>query len=112
MITCIVTYEIDPAKAEAFETYARMWLHLIPRMGGTHQGYYMPHEGANDRAWALFSFPSLAAYEAYRERMWTDPECLAAYRHAEETRCIRRYDRTFARPVSEGASPAELGVVA
>ena len=111
MIPCIVTYEIDPAKADDFETYARMWLHLIGRMGGTHQGCFLPHEGANDRAWAL-SFPSLAAYEDHRERMRTDPECLAAHRHAEETACIRRHDRTFARPVMEGASPAALGVPA
>ena len=110
MITCIVTYEIDPAKLDAFEIYGRMRIQLIGRMGGTHQDYSMPHEGANDRAWALFSFPSLAAYEDHRERMWKDSECPAAYRHAEETRCIRRHDRTFARPVLEGASPAELGV--
>ena len=112
MITCIVTCEIDPAKLADFGSCGRMWIHLIERMGGTHNGSFMPHEGANDRAWTLFCFPSLAAYEDCRERMGKDPECLAARRHAEETRCIRRHDRTFARPLMEGASPAELGVPA
>ncbi len=48
---------------------------------------------------ALFSFPSLAAYEDYRRRSRDDPECRAAYAFAEETRCIVRYERSFLRPV-------------
>lgn len=110
MITCIVTYQLDPTKIEAFEVYAKLWLDLIPRMGGTHQGYYTPHEGANDRAWALFSFPSLAAYEDYRTRMDADPDCQRAYRHARETGCILRYDRTFAKPLHKGATAEALGL--
>jgi hypothetical protein len=31
-------------------------------MGGTHHGYFLPDEGANNIAYALFSFPSLADY--------------------------------------------------
>jgi len=99
MITCYLTYEIDPAKTADFEAYARMWLALVPRFGGTHHGYFLPHESANDLAVALFSFPSLAAYEAYRVASAEDPDCQRAYRHALETGCIRRYDRRFLRPV-------------
>ena len=66
MITCVVEYVIDPAKTEAFERFARRWMELVDRHGGRHHGYFLPAEGASDKALALFSFPSLAAYEQYR----------------------------------------------
>jgi NIPSNAP protein len=50
---------------------------------------------------ALFSFPSLAAYEEYRIKMADDPECRAAFEYAEETRCVESYERSFMRPVFE-----------
>ena len=111
MITCTLTYRIDPYQVPAFETYAKVWIHLVNRLGGTQHGYFLPHEGANDVAWAMFSFPSLAAYEAYRTEMAEDAECQAAFAHAEKTRCIRSYERSFTRPVLDGASPQELGLV-
>ena len=110
MITCTVTYQLDPTRVDAFETYAKVWIHLVNKLGGAHHGYWLPHEGANDVAWAKFSFPSLAAYEDYRARMADDAECQRAYAHAEKTGCIIRYDRTFSRPVLEGATPDELGL--
>ena len=103
MITCTVRYELDPDKLPEFEAYARFWIYKIPTMGGIHHGYHMPHEGPNDIAYCHFSFPSLAAYEDYRAAMWDDPECLRAYELATSSKCIRRYDRSFTRPVFEGA---------
>ena len=99
MITCYLRYVIDPYKLADFETYARLWIPLVDRMGGTHHGYYLPHEGANNIALALFSFPSLAAYEDYRMRMADDAECQAAYAFAEQTRCILSLERSFMRPL-------------
>ncbi len=99
MITCYLQYEIDPAKIADFEAYAKMWIPLVERFGGTHHGYFLPHESANDLAVALFSFPSLADYEAYREASMEDADCQAALAFASETNCIRRYDRQFLRPV-------------
>ncbi|MDH4440331.1 MAG: NIPSNAP family protein [Rhizobium sp.] len=99
MITCSLRYVIDPYKLKEFEHYAELWIPLVNRLGGTHHGYFLPHEGANDIALALFSFPSLAAYEVYREAMAGDPECQAAFAYAEETRCILRYERSFMRPI-------------
>lgn len=99
MITCSLRYVIDPYKLPEFEHYAKLWIPLVNRLGGTHHGYFLPHEGASDIALALFSFPSLAAYEAYREAMAADAECQAAFAYAEETRCILRYDRSFMRPI-------------
>lgn len=101
MITCYLKYVIDPYKLKEFEHYAKLWIPLVSRLGGRHHGYFMPHEGANNIALALFSFPSLAAYEAYREKMAEDPECQAAFTYAEETRCILSYERSFMRPVFE-----------
>ena len=45
----------------------RCGLTLVPRFGGIHHGYFLPSEGASDVALAMFSFPSLAAYEQYRK---------------------------------------------
>lgn len=100
MITCYLRYQLDPAKVDIFEDYARRWVELVPKFGGEHHGYFLPGESANDVAVALFSFPSLAAYEQYRSDSMADPECQAAYQLAEETGCIRRYDRQFLRPLT------------
>ena len=98
-ITCCIRYVLDPYKRDAFEEYARRWTGIIPKNGGDLIGYFMPHEGANNIALALFSFPSLTAYEEYRGKIPGDPECQAALDYAEETRCILSYERSFMRPV-------------
>ncbi|GIL38144.1 NIPSNAP family protein [Roseiterribacter gracilis] len=99
MITCFIRYTVNQAKLPEFETYARMWLDLVPKFGGTHLGYFLPSEGESDVALALFSFPSLAAYEDYRTRSATDPECLKAVAYWRETNCFLRYERSFFRPL-------------
>lgn len=99
MITCYLRYIVDPYKLKEFEHYAKLWIPLVERFGGTHHGYFLPSEGANDVALALFSFPSLAEYERYRKDSFADAECQAAFRYAEETRCILSYERSFFRPV-------------
>jgi hypothetical protein len=101
MITCFLRYEIDPGKVQEFEHYGRLWIGLVNRLGGRHHGYLLPSEGANDIALASFTFPSLSAYERYREAAAADPECQTAYAYANETKCIRRWERTFFRPVFE-----------
>ncbi len=101
MITCVVRYTIDPRKLAAFEAYAKTWIPIVNRMAGTHHGYFLPDEGANNIAYALFSFPSLADYEDYRRRMRTDPECIAAYALDERAGSILHYERNFLRPVLE-----------
>lgn len=99
MITCFVQYELDPSKISEFEEYAKMWIPLVEKFGGTHHGYYLPHESANDLAVCLFSFPSLAEYETYRLKSQADAECKSAFEFAEKMNCIRRYDRQFLRPL-------------
>ena len=99
MITCVVHYTIDPAKIDAFEAFAREWMRLVNKHGGTHHGYFLPSEGASDIAYALFSFPSFADYERYRARFGEDPDFVAADRIRDESGCVRRYDRSFLRPL-------------
>lgn len=99
MVTCYLRYVIDPFKLKEFEHYGKLWIPLVEKFGGQHHGYFLPSEGANDIALALFTFPSLAAYEIYRAASFEDPECQAAFRYAEATRCIVSYERSFFRPV-------------
>lgn len=99
MITCYLRYVIDPFKLAEFEKYGRMWIPLVEKFGGQHHGYFMPSEGANNIALAMFSFPSLAAYEMYRQKAAADPDCQAAVRYYEQTKCFLSYERSFFRPV-------------
>lgn len=98
-VTCVIHYQIDPFQRDAFEEYARTWLRIIPRCGGTVIGYFMPHEGTNDVAYGILGFDSLSDYEAYRARLRSDPEGRANFAFAEERRLILREERTFVRGV-------------
>ena len=99
MITCYLKYIIDPYKVNEFEEYAKLWIPLVNKYGGNHHGYFLPHEGANNIAYALFSFESLAQYEIYRNKIMTDKECVQAFEHAEKTKCIVSYERSFMKPI-------------
>jgi hypothetical protein len=94
-ITCFIRYRIDPFQREAFREYARNWLRIIPRCGGEPLGYFLPHEGTNDVAWALIAFESLAAYERYRATIKADAEGRAAFAFAQDKRFILSEERTF-----------------
>ena len=99
MVTCHIKYVVDPFQLEVFEQYGKKWIELVNRFGGQHHGYFMPSEGANNIAYALFSFNSLAEYENYRKLILTDEECVATFKLATDTKCILSYERTFLRPV-------------
>jgi hypothetical protein len=105
MITCVVDYVIDPVKIADFERFAQEWMRLVDAHGGTHHGYFLPGEGASDRALALFSFASLADYEQYRARFGVDPDFIAADRIRDESGCVLRYDRSFMRPLLPARTP-------
>ena len=94
-ITCFIRYEIDPFQREAFKEYCENWGRIIPRCGGNLIGYFLPLEGSNYEAWGLIGFDSLAAYEAYRVRLKTDPEGRANFSLAQEKRFIVREERSF-----------------
>ena len=100
MITCVIEYQIDPLKLASFEEYGKQWIELVEGFGGTHHGYYLPHEGATDKALALFSFPSLAAYEQYRSDSMKDDTCLNLFRYADDNQLVIRSERSFYKPLS------------
>jgi len=114
LITCFIRYEIDPDKITEFEHYARVWMRLIEKYGGTHLGYFVPGDtppsthfsfpgigkaGPTNIGVAFFSFPTSDSYEAYRREVANDPECLAVTKHYEQTKCFTKYERTFMEPV-------------
>ena len=100
MITCFIRYEIDPFKAEAFESYARNWGEAIPRCGADLIGYFGPHEGSATTAYGVYNIENLAAYEAYRARLRVDEAGVANFRFAEEEKFILAEERTFLRKVT------------
>lgn len=114
MITCYIRYTVDPNQMGAFEHYASVWMRLIEKYGGTHHGYFVPGDappaaafsfpgigtaGPDNIGIALFSFPTVEAYERYRREVAADPECIAVTSHYDQTKCFTRYERTFVRPV-------------
>lgn len=99
-LTVFIRYQIDPFQRDAFEAYARRWLEIIPKCGGELVGYWLPHEGTNNIAHGLISFPSLAEDQAYRARLRGDSEGQANFRLAEAQRFILAEERTFLRKVA------------
>ena len=98
-VTVFIRYQIDPFKRALFEEYSRRWFAIIPKAGGDLLGYWMPHEGTNNIAFALISFESLAAYESYRARLRSNSEGMANFAFAEEHKFILAEERTFLRKV-------------
>jgi NIPSNAP len=98
-VTCVIRYQIDPFQREAFADYARAWGRIIPECGGHLVGYFLPHEGTNDVAWALVGFDGLAAYEAYRARLKSHPAARDNFEMARVKRLILREERTFVEAV-------------
>ena len=105
MITCFITYDIDPCKKAAFEEYARNWGEAIPACGADLIGYFTPHEGSASTAYGVYTVPSLAAYEAYKQRLAAHPIGKANYAFAVRERFIRREDRIFLKLASAPHAP-------
>lgn len=110
MLTCCNRYRIDPAKRAAFADYARAWVELTNRHGGTHHGFYMAatladhpassHPGMSaeagpDIAYAWYSFPNEAALHTFRASVKRDPDCDPAEALGRESGCILEYERSF-----------------
>lgn len=101
MLTCIIRHQIDPTKRSQFVEYARNWAEAIPRCGADLVGYYAPHEGSSTLAYGIYGVESLAAYEAYRERLAGDPLGRDNYAFAQEAGFLLREDRTFLKRISD-----------
>ena len=117
MFTCVIRYEVDLEHVEEFRAYARAWIVLIERYGGTHHGYFVPEPDAEDmpearfsfpglgktaptnNGYALFSFSAVASYDKYRTDVSADPDCIAATERFNATPCFMGYERAFLRPI-------------
>lgn len=101
MITLCIRYTIDTHKISDFERYARNWPEPIRRCGGELVGYFLPTKIAGpDFALALINFPTLAAYEQYREALMKDSDAKLNVEGAEKAGCITVEDRLILRPAS------------
>jgi hypothetical protein len=110
MLTCCNRYRIDLAQQDTFADYAKRWVELTNRHGGTHHGFFLAaelkdhpvlsypgfgSEAGPDIAYAWYSFPNEAALHAFRAAVKRDPDCAAAEALGRETGCILGYERSF-----------------
>jgi hypothetical protein len=115
VITCFIRYFVNPGKLAEFEAYARIWVPLIQKYGGSHHGYFMPvdtpqsaafsfagigEEGPKNVAIAMFSFPTIEDYDSYRERVKNDPDCVRATAIRDDSQCFTKYERRFVSRIS------------
>jgi hypothetical protein len=103
MITMCIRYTLDLNKLEHFEKYARNWPEPIKRCGGQLVGYFLPTKlaGPTNIALALIDFPSLAAYEQYRECLLRDPGAVANVKGVDASQAVLIEDRSFLRRIPE-----------
>jgi hypothetical protein len=103
MITLYIRYTLDPSKLRDFEAYAKALSTPIERCGGTPVGYYLPTKfaGPVNAAVGLIDFPSLAAYEKYREKLGADPEVTEITRRLEASGALLNEERSFMSCVPE-----------
>src|SRR5262249_25110312 len=103
MITLSIRYVFDVNKLADFEAYVRALPAHIDRCGGTCVGYYLPTKlaGPTNTALGLIDFPTLTAYEQYREKLASDPGATETLRRAETAGCILSEDRAFIRRVPQ-----------
>lgn len=102
MMTLCIRYTLDINKLGDFEAYAQSLRKPIERCGGTHVDYFLPTKvaGPTNSAIGLIDFPNLAAYEAYRAALLSDPDAVECLRRAEAAGCILNEDRAFLRRVT------------
>jgi NIPSNAP protein len=112
MITLSIRYTIDARKRADFEQYARALGTIIPRCGGGLVGYWLPTKfaGPTNQALALIDFPSLTAYEQYRERLAKDDDNLDSIRLRGKRLHPRRGPRVPRARLAVCHSPAIAGM--
>jgi len=102
MLTLCIRYTLDATKLADFEAYGRSAAAPIERSGGKLVGYFAPTKfaGPTNVALALIDFPSLAAYERYREALAADPEHTEVARRAAQSGMLLVEDRSFVQRVA------------
>jgi hypothetical protein len=102
MITLCIRYTLDAAKVADFTTYAQGVAGPIERCGGKVVGYFAPTKfaGPTNVGLSLIEFPSLGAYERYRETLAADPEHTEVARRVGQSGAVLVEDRSFVQRVS------------
>ena len=102
MLTLCIRYTLDATKLAEFEAYGRSVAGPIERCGGKLVGYFAPTKfaGPTNAALALIDFPSLAAYERYREALAADQEHNDVARRAAQSGVLLVEDRSFIQRVA------------
>jgi hypothetical protein len=102
MLTLCIRYTLDSTKLADFEAYARAVTGPIERCGGKVVGYFAPTKfaGPTNVGLSLIDFPSLAAYERYREALAADSEHAEVARRAIQSGVILVEDRSFVQRAS------------
>ena len=97
MMTLCIRYTLDPGKLADFEVYAQALRRPAERCGGKVVGYFAPTKfaGPTNVGLSLIDFPSLAAYERYREALAADAEHTQVARRAAQSGVILVEDRSF-----------------
>jgi NIPSNAP len=76
MITLCIRYSFNPDKLVDLKIYVEGEQDPIERSGGKILGYFLPTDfaGPTNEAMGLIEFPSLSAYEQYRDKLANDPD--------------------------------------
>lgn len=107
MITVQLRYLINADAFDSFVDYAVQVMEVAQRPAVQQAQFFLPAAGASNEALALFTFDSLTDNQRFRSNTFDDPACRAALRLARASRCIRRCDSTFLRPLTD--TPARRG---
>ena len=99
MSTLCIRYTLDPNRIAAFRTYVEDELPAITRAGGKIVGYYLPTDlaGPTNVGYGLIEFASLAAYEAYRQKLADDPTHVRNTAALTESGAVLNMERSFIR---------------
>ena len=95
MIAFHLEYTLDPELIDDFQMYAKNFVELTKKYGGEHYGYFINAEQDRTTALAIFAFPDVDNYNAYRKQVLFDPQYEIAMNLARKTRCIKCCYRTI-----------------
>lgn len=96
----VIAYEIDPfPKIPVHHLCHQLGAHRLPP-GWAFASLFCAARGRQLRGVGLISFPSLEAYEAYRQRLREHDEAAADFAFAQRERFVRKEERTFSQAVS------------
>jgi hypothetical protein len=94
MIAFHLEYTLDPEMVADFQAYAKDFVDLTKKYGGEHYGYFINACEDKTTALAVFAFPDVADYDAYRKQALLDPQYERAMKLARATCCIKSCYRT------------------